>query len=99
EILNAAIGAGAEEDGVDLDVLDLLAGLDAHVLIGALEALAVGFGGGVCQGGDGAGDGGGHAGRGAPGDGGREGGGVDVELAVKFCAGIGGQSAPVGDCL
>ena len=44
EVFDAAVGAGAEEDGVDLDVFDGRAGLEAHVFEGALEVLAVGFG-------------------------------------------------------
>ncbi len=32
QILDAAVGAGADEDGVDLDLVQLLAGLEAHIL-------------------------------------------------------------------
>ncbi len=44
EVFDAAVGAGAEEDGVDLDVCDRRAGREAHVLVGALEGFAVGVG-------------------------------------------------------
>ncbi len=96
EVFDAAVGAGAEEDGVDLDVFDLCAGLQAHVLVGAGEGFLVGFVVRVVESGDGGVDGGGHAGRGAPGDGGREGGGVDVEFAVEDGAFVGGEGATSG---
>ncbi len=98
EVFDAAVGAGAEEDGVDFDVLHRRAGLEAHVLVGALEGLAVGFRGGVFERRHTGGDGGGHAGRGSPGDCGSEGGGVDVELAVEGGAGVGGEGLPMRDC-
>ncbi len=50
EVFDAGVGAGAEEDGVELDVFDLRAGLEVHVLESAGEALAVGLGEGVVGG-------------------------------------------------
>ena len=95
EVFDAAVGAGAEEDGVDFDVVDGRAGLEVHVLVGAGEGFLVGFGAGVGEGGDGGVDGGDHAGGGAPGDGGGEGGGVDVELAVEGGVGVGDEGGPL----
>ena len=97
EIFDAAVGAGAEEDGVDRDVVDRRAGFEAHVFEGALEGLAVGFVGGVGGVGDGGVDGGDHAGAGAPADVGDERGGIDGEFAIELCAGVGGELAPLGD--
>ena len=52
EIFDAGVGAGAEKDGVELDVFDLCAGFEVHVLERAGEALAVGLGEGVVGGGN-----------------------------------------------
>ena len=87
EVFDAAVGAGAEEDAVDVDLFDGRAGLEAHVFEGALEGFFVGFG---WRSGRAMGtvrfDAGDHAGRGAPGDGGGDVGGVDVEFAVEGCS-------------
>ena len=97
EVFDAAVGAGAYEDGVDFDVFDGRAGLEVHVLVGAGEGFLVGFGAGVGEGGDGGVDGGDHAGGGAPGDGGCELRGVDVELAVVGGAVVGDEGLPLFD--
>ena len=52
QVFDAAVGAGAEEDGVDLDLGDGRAGLEAHVLVGAGEGFLVGLVVGVVEGGD-----------------------------------------------
>ena len=97
QVFDAAVGAGADEDAVDGDLLDGLAGSEAHVVERAVEGLAVGIRGvgvGERHGGVDAGD---HAGGGAPGDGGCDLCGVEGEFAVEGCAGVGGEGAPVGD--
>ena len=63
KVFDAAVGAGAEEDRVDLDVFNIGVGFEAHVFEGAFERFAVGFVGGAFERGDGAVDGGDHAGR------------------------------------
>src|SRR5579871_1214134 len=97
EVFDAGVGAGAQEDSVDLDRLDGGAGLEAHVLEGAGVGLFVGLGGGVFDGGNFAFDSGDHAGAGSPGDGRGDGRSVDVELAIERSAGFGGEGAPLGD--
>src|SRR5581483_12307133 len=95
EVFDARVGAGAEEDGVNFDVLKLGSGLEVHVLERAGEGFPVGFGGRLLGAGNGAVDCRDHAGRGSPGDGGDEFGGVDVELAIEGRAGVGDERAPV----
>ena len=41
EVLDAAVGAGADEDGVDADLLERGAGGEAHVLEGPLGGVAL----------------------------------------------------------
>ena len=98
QIFNAAVGAGADEDAIDRDFFERRAGFQIHVLEARSKDFAVelvGRGGGVGHSG---GDGRDHAGAGAPADVRNERGGVDDQFAIEFCAGIGGQLAPLGDC-
>src|SRR5947209_6459671 len=41
QVFDARIGAGADEDGVEFDILDLLARFEIHVLEGAFVGLAL----------------------------------------------------------
>ena len=94
EVFEAAVGARAEEDGVDGDVADGGAGLEAHVLQGpggGVAGVRLGEGVGV---GDRLVDADDLAGVGAPGDVGAQLGGVDHDLLVEGGAVVGGQRAP-----
>src|SRR6266487_264879 len=99
QILQARIGAGADEDGVQFDVGDLLTGLQAHVLQGALVALALQWithSGGI---GDGAIDVGDHARIDAPRDLRTQAVDVDLMYGVELRAGIAGELTPGRDGL
>src|SRR6266516_3750540 len=99
QILQARIGAGADEDGVQFDVGDLLTGLQAHVLQGALVALALQWithSGGI---GDGAIYVGDHARIDAPRDLRTQAVDVDLMYGVELRAGIAGELTPGRDGL
>ncbi|KAI3480557.1 hypothetical protein L1887_57276 [Cichorium endivia] len=99
QILDARVGARTDEDLVDLDLLHGRAGLEAHVLEGALHGLGLAVRLGVLGVGDGAGDGDDVLGRGAPGDGGRDVLGVDLDDRVVVGALVAGERLPVGERL
>ena len=90
QVADPRVGAGADEDAVERDLLDRRPGLQAHVLERALVALALGLG-------HGAGDVGDHRRVGAPADLRRQLGGVDHHLAVELGAVLGVELAPAGD--
>ena len=96
QVLDAAVGARADEDPVDPGVLDVLPGLKAHIGQGLdRRGALVRVGEAVGRGHDA-----GHRdhvlGAGAPGDQGRQAGGVDVDVGVEHRVGVGGEGLPVG---
>ncbi len=97
EVFDAGVGAGAEEDGVDLDLLrSVCRALRPMYSRARAKDFLVGFGGVGRGRGTVAFDAGDHAGRGAPGDGGGDVGGVDVEFAVEDCSCVGGKCRASG---
>lgn len=98
QVLDAAVGAAADEYGVYFDVLDAHAGFKAHILERDLDVLGV-VAGRLVGIGDDTGHVGDHAGAGAPGDLGGYLRGIDDELAVEFGPGVRGKRFPVGEGL
>ena len=94
EVFQAGIGAGADEDSVDLDVGDRHAGLQVHVLQGASQGVSSVLIFGVRRVRDPAADGRHHTGSRAP---------SNVWLQIRrfkfdqfavLCSGVGSQSLP-----
>jgi len=94
EIVNAGIGAGADEDAVDGDVHDGSAGLQAHVFQGAFSGFLIVEVAEIARVGNAAGDAGDHAGIGAPGHLGSELVGVEFDSGIEFCAIVGLELLP-----
>ena len=96
QVGDAGIGAGADENPVDLGALDRLAGLEALILEGGFPGAALllwaraRIGNGAVHGDD-------MFGAGAPGDLRRHVLHVDRVLAIELGVGIGRQGAPMGD--
>ena len=95
QVLDAGVGAGAEEDRVDLDVAQRGAGLEVHVLHGALGGEAVVVVGEVLQLRDGFCQRQALAGVGTPGDERSQGGAIDVHDGVELRVVVGAQGLPV----
>src|SRR5690606_18784971 len=89
QVREAAVGAAADEDDVDLVAGGRLARGEAHVVDGLLVR-------GRARLGHGGADGGARVGGGAPGGHRADGGAVQHDLLVEDRAGIGGQAQPVG---
>lgn len=97
QVLDPAVGAGADEDRVDRDLAQRGAGLQSHVgegVLGGDPLLRVGEGGRVRHRGA---ERGALAGVGAPGDEGGQLGGVDEDLVVEDRVLVGAQGPPVLD--
>ena len=97
QVLDAGVGAGADEDAVDGDLLDGLAGLEGHIFQRALEASAPLVAVVERTEGDGPGDGHDHAGVGFPADLRGDVLGLENEFAIEGCSLVGGEGLPVGD--
>mmetsp|Transcript_1696 Transcript_1696/g.4480 ORF Transcript_1696/g.4480 Transcript_1696/m.4480 type:complete len:285 (+) Transcript_1696:937-1791(+) len=99
QVLDTSVGARADEDLVEHDCVELLAGREAHVLQRThhrCPLVEVGHRGGV---GYAAGDGEDILGRSAPRHLRNDVSGVDHHLGVVLRAGVGGEGAPVSDRL
>ena len=91
QIVDARIGAGADEDAIDGNVHDRRAGFQAHVderALGGFLVVGIAEGAGV---GHAAGDLRDHAGIGSPGDLRRDVGGLQLDGGVEFRVRIGGE--------
>ncbi len=99
QILDASVGARANEDLVDLDLLHGRTGLEAHVFESTGPGLGLGVVLGVLGVGDGAGDGDDVLRGGTPGDGGRNvlGGNLDDRVVLGVL--VAGERLPVGEGL
>src|SRR5262249_33160144 len=99
KIVQARVGAGADEDAVDGNVHDGRAGLQPHVFERTLRGLLIVEVGEIVRVGDAAVDAGDHAGIGAPGDLRSDLFGLESDGHVEFRAGFGFQELPAFDGL
>ena len=97
QVLDPAVGARADEDGVDVDVAHRRTGLETHVLQGLAGSDAVALLGVLLGVRDRAGQRHALSGVGAPGDERRHGRGVEDDLLVEDRVVVGDQRAPVRD--
>ena len=95
QVLDAAVGARADEDAVDGDVGDPLAALQAHVVERALDRGALGLGRAVLDARHEAADRRHVLRAGAPGDDRRQVGGVEPHDLVEMRALVGAQRVPI----
>ena len=99
EILDTGVGAGADEDLVNLNVLHLGAGDETHVLDHATASGLLALGSEGLGVGNNASDGDDILRRGTPGDGGDDILAVDEDIDIVLGVGVGGERLPVGDGL
>src|SRR5258708_34729732 len=99
QVFQARVGAGADEDGIELDVRDLLTGLQAHVFERALVRLALLRVADLLRIGYRAVDVRDHAWINAPRDLWSQTINIHFMYIVKFSARIAGEALPVGDGL
>lgn len=99
EILDTGVGAGADEDLVDLNVLHGGAGNETHVLDHATASSLLALGSEGLGVGNNTGDGDNVLGGGTPGNSGDDILAVDEDIDIVLGIGVGGERLPVGDSL